>query len=447
VKEFPATVASDQHKKALLASLVGVSSEWFDYLLYGFAAALLFGKLYFPNSNVAVGLMLSYVTFSLPFFIRPFGGILFAHMGDTIGRRKTLIITLSLIGGATFLIGLLPSYEKWGFWAPCALILLRIIQGLGLGGEWGGAILVATENSSRKSLGFSGSVPQMGVPIGMLLASSALTIIAKFTNEAQFLAWGWRIPFVGSIILTSIGLAIRLSIHETPVFAEAKKSGQLSRMPLVEVLKYQWREVIIAIGLKVVETAPFYIMGTFVLTYVTVALKMPRAVVLNAITWATVACMIMIPIMGRIANKTSRKKLYIGGAIALVLYAFPYFWLLNTRSAVGIAIASILGMGILWTPITATLGTLYSEIFPARVRYTGATLGYQVGAALAGGTAPLIATGLMYAFNGSFIPVAVYFVFTGLVSLLAIMGVKDAASADTPVAVPISSLVVPSEAD
>ena len=439
MRELPAPAASGQHKKALLASLVGVSSEWFDYLLYGFAAALLFGKLYFPSSNVAVGLMLSYVTFSLPFFIRPFGGILFAHMGDTIGRRKTLIVTLSLIGGATFLIGLLPGYARWGVWAPAALILLRIIQGLGLGGEWGGAVLVATENSSRKSLGFSGSVPQMGVPIGMLLASSALTIVAKFTNEAQFLAWGWRIPFVGSIVLTSVGLSIRLSIRETPVFAEAKKSGGLSRMPLLEVLKYQWRDVVVAIGLKVVETAPFYIMGTFVLTYVTVSLKMPRTVVLNAITWATVACMVMIPVMGRIANKMSRKKIYIGGAIALVLYAFPYFWLLNTRNAVAIAVASILGMGILWTPITATLGTLYSDIFPARVRYTGATLGYQVGAAVAGGTAPLIATSLMYAFKGSFIPVAVYFVFTCLVSLLAILGVKDASVAEAPVPSPVLS--------
>jgi len=419
-----AKALENQYKKALLASLVGTSSEWFDYLLYGFAAALIFGKLYFPKSDVAAGLMLSYLTFALPFFIRPFGGIIFAHLGDKVGRRKTLIVTLSLLGGATFLIGLLPSYEQWGVWAPCCLIFLRIAQGLGIGGEWGGAILMATENSDRKSLGFAGSVPQMGVPIGMLLGTSALSIVARMTNEAQFLDWGWRIPFVGSVLLTAIGLTIRFSINETPVFAEAKKAGNIAKVPLFEVLKYQWREVIIAVGLKVVETAPFYIMGTFVLTYVTVSLKMPREDALSAITWATIACIGMIPVVGQIANRVSRKKIYAFGAILMGLYAFPYFWMLNTKSPFMIAVASVLGMGILWTPITAVLGTLYSEIFPAKVRYTGATLGYQIGAACAGGTAPLVATGLMYHYGGSFIPVAIYFTFTCFVSLVAVLFVN-----------------------
>jgi MFS family permease len=420
-----AKAPGNQYKRALLASLVGISSEWFDYLLYGFAAALVFGKLFFPKSDVAAGLMLSYLTFALPFFIRPFGGILFAHIGDKVGRRKTLIVTLSLLGGATFLIGLLPTYEKWGVWAPCCLIVLRVAQGLGIGGEWGGAILIATENSARKSLGFAGSVPQMGVPIGMLLGTSALSIVAGFTSEAQFLAWGWRIPFLGSVLLTAIGLSIRFSINETPVFAEAKKAGNIAKVPLFEVLKYQWREVIIAVGLKVVETAPFYIMGTFVLTYVTVSLKMLREDALSSITWATIACIGMIPVVGNIANRVNRKKIYTFGAVLMGLFAFPYFWLLNTKNPFLIAVASVLGMGILWTPITAVLGTLYSEIFPAKVRYTGATLGYQVGAACAGGTAPLVATGLMYMYNGSFVPVALYFMFTCCISLVAVLFVNE----------------------
>lgn len=418
-------VNATQQKRALIASLVGTSIEWFDYFLYGTAAALIFGKLYFPKSDPTIGLLLSYLTFSLPFFIRPFGGLFFAHMGDKIGRKKTLIITLSLMGGATFLIGLLPTYETWGFWAPFCLITLRVVQGMGIGGEWGGAVLVATETSSKKRLGFAGSVPQMGVPIGMLLGTSAMAFIASVTTEAEFLAWGWRIPFVFSIVLIFIGLWIRKGLDETPAFKQAKESGKIAKVPLVDTLKYHWKEVILATGMKVVETAPFYITSTFVITYVTNTLKMPRTDVLTAITWATIVCTIMIPIMGRLADHVSRKKLYMWGVIVFALYAFPYFWMLNTKSPLMITLASVLGLGIIWTPITATLGTLYSEIFPPEVRYTGVTLGYQAGAALAGGTAPLIATWLMYLYNGSYVPVALYFIFTCLVSLVAILCVKD----------------------
>ena len=218
--------ASTQYKRALVASLVGTSIEWFDYFLYGTAAALVFGKLYFSTSDPAIALMLSYLTFSLPFFIRPFGGIFFAHMGDKIGRKQTLIVTLTLMGGATFLIGLLPTYAQWGFWAPFCLITLRVIQGLGIGGEWGGAVLVATETSSKKTLGFAGSIPQMGVPIGMLFGTSAMQFISSITTEAEFLAWGWRVPFVASIFLIFLGLWIRNGLEETPAFEETKKSRQ-----------------------------------------------------------------------------------------------------------------------------------------------------------------------------------------------------------------------------
>ncbi len=418
-------VAASQRKRALIASLVGTSIEWFDYFLYGTAAALVFGKLYFPKSDPNIALMLSYVTFSLPFFIRPFGGIFFAHIGDKIGRKQTLMITLSLMGGATFLIGLLPSYAEWGFWAPACLITLRVIQGLGIGGEWGGAVLVATETADKKRMGFAGSVPQMGVPIGMLLGTSIMAYIASITTDAQFLSWGWRIPFVSSIVLIFLGMWIRNGLDETPAFVQAQKTGKIAKVPLFVTLKYQWREVILATGLKVAETAPFYILSTFVLTYVTNTLKMPRTEALTAITWATIICTIMIPIMGRIADNVSRKKLYTWGVVIFMLYAFPYFWLLNTKSPLLITVASVLGLGIIWTPITATLGTLYSEIFPANVRYTGATIGYQAGAALAGGTAPLVATGLMIAYDGSYIPVAIYFMFTCFISLVSILCIKE----------------------
>ncbi len=413
-----------QQKKALMASLFGTAIEWFDFFLYGTAAALVFGKLYFPNSDPAVALLLSYVTFSIPFFIRPFGGVVFAHIGDKVGRRKSLIFTLSLMGGATFLIGCLPTYAQWGIYAPMALMMLRAIQGLGIGGEWGGALLMAVENSDKATRSLFGSVPQMGVPLGMLFGTVALNVVGGLVSDAEFLAWGWRIPFIGSIFLVAIGLWLRFSLNETPEFEEAKKKGKEVKIPLVATLKYHWREVLMATGLKVVETAPFYILSTFVITYVTRVLELPKGTVLTAITWATITCIFMIPVMGYFADAIGRRKMYAWGAIAMMAYAFPYFWMLNTKDPMLISVATVIGLGIIWTPITAVLGTLSAEIFDPEVRYTGVTLGYQAGAAFAGGTAPLISSALMLKFDGSYVPVAVYFVITCLISLATIYCVR-----------------------
>lgn len=253
-------------RRALVASLTGSSIEWFDYFLYGTAAALVFNKLFFPNFDPVVGLLLAYLSFSLTFFIRPIGGVLFAHIGDRIGRKKTLVITLSLMGGATVLIGCLPTYEHIGVWAPILLILLRVIQGLGIGGEWGGALLLAYEYAPANRKGLFGSVPQVGVTLGMLLATLAVSLMAMLP-EADFLSWGWRVPFVLSAGLVFLGLWIRHGLDETPDFKKAKASGNVSKMPVVETLRNHWREVLIAAGLKVVETAPFYIFSTFVVSY------------------------------------------------------------------------------------------------------------------------------------------------------------------------------------
>lgn len=415
---------NSEQKKALAASLFGAAIEWFDFFLYGTAAALVFGKLFFPNSDPAVGLLLSYVTFSIPFFIRPFGGVIFAHIGDKLGRRKSLILTLSLMGGATVLIGCLPTYAQWGFYAPAALMTLRAIQGLGIGGEWGGALLMAVENSNKTTKSLFGSVPQMGVPLGMLFGTAALNFVGNHVSEAEFLEWGWRLPFISSAVLVAIGLWLRFRINETPEFEEAKKKGKQVKIPLVATLRYHWREVLLAIGLKVVETAPFYILSTFVITYVTKSLELPKNVVLTAITWATIACIIMIPLMGLIADRVGRRRMYGWGAFVMMLYAFPYFALLNTKDPVLISVATVVGLGIIWTPITAVLGTLSAEIFDAEVRYTGVTLGYQAGAALAGGTAPLIATWLMLQYGGSYVPIAIYFMITCAISLFAINCVR-----------------------
>ncbi|MBG9588043.1 MFS transporter [Cytobacillus firmus] len=416
-------------KKVLIASLIGSSIEWFDYFLYGTVAALVFNQMFFHSDDPAVGLMLAYASFALAFFIRPLGGVIFSHIGDKIGRKKTLVLTLSLMGGATVLMGFLPTYDNIGAAAPILLILLRLIQGIGLGGEWGGALLLAVEYAPKNRRGFFGSIPQMGVTIGMLLGTLALSIMTLLPEEA-FLSWGWRVPFILSALLVFFGLWIRKGIDETPSFKKAQEKGEIAKIPFVETMRSHWKEVLIAVGAKVVETAPFYIFGTFIVSYATTQLGFSRTVTLNAVTIATVITTILIPIMGKLSDKIGRKKLYVGGTVLMMLYAFPYFWLLHQGSAVLLVVATILGLGIIWAPITAVLGTMFSEIFKSNVRYTGITLGYQIGAALAGGTAPLVATALLNAYDNSYVPVALYIMLAAAISLIAISSVRDRSNQD-----------------
>ncbi len=413
-----------QTRKVLTASLVGSSIEWFDYFLYGTMAALVFNQIFFVNEDPTVGLMLAYASFALSFFIRPFGGIIFSHIGDRIGRKKTLVITLSMMGFATFAMGLLPTYQAIGVAAPILLITLRLIQGLGIGGEWGGALLLATEYAPPERRGFFGSIPQMGVTIGMMMGTLALYIMTLLP-EAAFLSWGWRVPFILSAFLVVFGLWIRKGIDETPEFKAVQASGEIPKLPIVDTLKYYWREVLIAIGAKVVETAPFYIFGTFVVSYATTNLEFSRTATLSAVMIATIITTILIPFMGALSDRVGRKRMYVTGAVAMGLFAFPYFWLLQQGSVILLIVATIIGLGVIWAPITAVLGTMFSEIFDAKVRYTGVTLGYQIGAALAGGTAPLVATFLLVTFDNSYVPVALYIMLTSVISLLSIWAVKD----------------------
>ncbi len=422
-------VQTKVEKKVLIASLVGSSIEWFDYFLYGTVAALVFNTAFFHSEDPTVGLMLAYASFALSFFIRPLGGVIFSHIGDKIGRKKTLVLTLSLMGGATVLMGFLPTYEQIGVIAPILLILLRLIQGIGLGGEWGGALLLAVEYAPKGKRGFFGSVPQMGVTVGLLLGTIALSLMSLLP-EAAFMSWGWRVPFILSALLVIFGLWIRKGIEETPSFKKVQEKGEVARIPFLETMRSHWKEVLISIGAKVVETAPFYIFGTFIVFYATTQLGFSRTATLNAVTIATIVTTILIPIMGGLSDKIGRKRLYVGGTILMMVYAFPYFWLLHQGSVALLIIATVLGLGIIWAPITAVLGTMFSEIFKSNVRYTGITLGYQIGAALAGGTAPLVATALLAAFNYSYVPVALYIILTSAISLLAVAAIRDRKSED-----------------
>lgn len=408
-----------------IASLVGSSIEWFDYFLYGTVAALVFNQMFFAAEDPTVGLMLAYASFALAFFIRPLGGIIFSHIGDRIGRKKTLVLTLTIMGVATVLMGLLPTYEAIGVAAPILLITLRLIQGIGIGGEWGGSVLLAVEYAPKDKRGFFGAFPQMGVTIGMFLGSGALTFITSVVSAEAFVAWGWRVPFIASALLVVFGLWIRKGLDETPSFKKVQESGNIPKLPIVDIFKTQWKEVFIAVGGKVVETAPFYIFATFIVSYGTNNLGFSNTEVLVAVMIATIITTILMPFMGGLSDKFGRKKVYIFGTVAMLLYAFPYFWLLEQRTFATLLIATILGLGIIWAPITAVLGTMFSEIFDAKVRYTGVSLGYQIGAAVAGGTAPLVATALLVQFNNSYIPVALYIILTSLISLLAVWAVKE----------------------
>ncbi|MBT2704171.1 MHS family MFS transporter [Chryseobacterium sp. ISL-80] len=410
--------------RVLIASLVGSSIEWFDYFLYGTMAALVFNQLFFVNEDPTVGLLLAYASFALSFFIRPFGGIIFSHIGDRIGRKKTLVLTLSLMGAATFAMGILPTYQAIGVAAPIILITLRLIQGLGIGGEWGGALLLATEYAPAERRGFFGSIPQMGVTIGMVMGTLALWLMSLLP-EQQFMSWGWRVPFIFSALLVVFGLWIRKGIDETPEFKEVQQKGEIPKLPIVDTLRYYWKEVLITIGAKVVETAPFYIFSTFIVSYATSTLGFSRSAVLGSVMVSTVITTILIPIMGSLSDRVGRKKMYIAGTLAMMAFAFPYFWMIHQGSVLMLVLATIIGLGIIWAPITAVLGTMFSEIFDAKVRYTGVSLGYQIGAAVAGGTAPLVATALLASFDNSYVPVALYIMFTAVVSLIAIWAVKS----------------------
>ncbi|MDM5335040.1 MFS transporter [Ureibacillus composti] len=411
--------------KVWIASLVGSSIEWFDYFLYGTVAALVFNQVFFVAEDPTVGLLLAYASLALAFLIRPLGGVIFSHIGDRVGRKKTLVITLTIMGGATVLMGVLPTYQAIGVAAPILLIVLRLIQGIGIGGEWGGSLLLAVEYAPKDKRGLFGAFPQMGVTIGMFLGSGALTFITSVVSQEAFVAWGWRIPFILSAVLVLFGLWIRKGLDETPSFKKIQESGDIPKLPIVDTLKYHWKEVLIAVGGKVVETAPFYIFATFIVSYGTNNLGFTSTQVLVAVMIGTIVTTFLMPVMGNLSDKIGRKKVYIYGTVAMMLYAFPYFMLLEQRTFATLLIATIIGLGIIWAPITAVLGTMFSEIFDAKIRYTGVSLGYQIGAALAGGTAPLVATALLVKFNNSYVPVAIYIILTAVISLIAVLVVKE----------------------
>jgi len=412
-------ISTGNSKKVLFASLIGSTLEFYDFFLYGTVASLVFNKLFFPNDNPFVSLLIAYASFGLTFFVRPVGGIVFSHIGDKFGRKNTLVISFFLMGISTVLIGLLPTYSSIGIMAPILLVLLRLLQGVALGGEWGGAVLLAVESAPKEKRGFYGSFPAMGIPLGMLLGTFSISLMSRLPEE-QFLAWGWRVPFLLSALLVVVGIWIRRGLGETSAFEEEKQKGNVVKVPLFETLRYHWKAVLISLGAKFVEVGPFYIFSTFFIAYATGTLGMSKTTALNVVTVSTLVTVIFIPLMGILSDKIGRKRVFMMGAAGLALFSLPYFYLLASKSVFLAYLVSIIALGVLWPAIASIIGTMFTEMFHTNVGYTGITLGYQTGSALFGGTAPMIATVLLSVYNNSWIPLAILVGSYGIASFISV---------------------------
>jgi len=386
-----------EHKqivKVALASLIGTSIEWYDYFLYGTAAALVFNKLFFPSYDPIVGTLLAFATFSLGFIARPVGGIVFGHYGDRIGRKKMLYLTLMIMGLATACIGLLPTYGQIGIWAPILLVTMRLCQGFGLGGEWGGAVLMAVEHAPANRRGFYGSWPQLGAFVGLLLSTIVFRAVSKMA-EADFLSWGWRVPFLASFLLVIVGIWIRMTIAESPVFLALKDAPKATKMPIVEALTKHPKNIIIAMGVRFAENGLFYVFTVFSLTYISTYLKVPRVVGLNGLLWAAFIGIFTCAGWGALSDKLGRRPVYMYGAIACGVLAFPFFWMLGTKDPTIISLAIVIPVCLGHAAMYGPQASFLSEMFSARVRYSGASFGYQLASIFAGGLSPLVATWLL----------------------------------------------------
>jgi MHS family shikimate/dehydroshikimate transporter-like MFS transporter len=402
-------------RQVAAASFIGTAIEWYDFFLYGTAAALIFGELFFPEFSSTAGTLAAFSTYAVGFAARPLGGIVFGHYGDKIGRKAMLVLTLLIMGIATALIGLLPTFQSIGVWAPILLVILRFCQGLGVGGEWGGAVLMAVEHSPEGRRGFYGSWPQMGVPAGLLTGNLAFLAATAWLPEA----WGWRVPFLLSIVLVGVGLFIRLRIMETPAFLQVKETHTEAPMPILDVLRTYPKNVLLAMGMRIAENGTFYVLTVFVLTYIVEELKLEQTTGLVGVLIAAFIGLFTIPLFGHLSDRVGRRPLYLLGSGFSLLFAFPFFWLLNTGVEPLIWLAIILGVNIGHDAMYGPQAAFFSELFGTRVRYSGASLGYQLASVFAGGFAPLISLALLTAYGYG--AVAIYMAIMALITVISVI--------------------------
>ena len=420
-------LSEDEHRvqlrRAVIASTVGTAIEWYDFFLYSTATGLVFAKLFFPNSDPLVGTLNAFAIYAVGFIARPIGAAIFGHYGDRIGRKSTLIITLMLMGIATFMIALVPTYDQIGIWGAVILTVLRFVQGIGVGGEWGGSVLLSMEWArTNNNRGFVASWPQFGVPAGLFLANLAVLAFSYWSGD-QFLTWGWRLPFFLSLILVAIGLWIRLGVMETPVFSEVISKKKIHRTPILDVFKEQPKAIMLSALARMAENGPFYIFTAFIFAYGVGTLKVSRDFLLTAVLCAAVIEFVTIPLSGYISDRIGRKRMYLLGVVAVGIYGFIYFGMLNTGQATLIFLAivfSLIPHSMMYGPQAAMI----AESFPSRLRYSGASLGYQLTAVIAGGPAPLVATWLFAEYKSSY-AIACLIAFSAVISFIATTMLTD----------------------
>jgi metabolite-proton symporter len=433
-------------KRIVAASLIGTTIEWYDFFLYGSAAALVFNKLFFPDSDPLVGTLLSFLTYAVGFAARPLGALVFGHYGDRIGRKKLLVLSLLMMGGATFAIGLLPTHATVGAAAPVLLTTLRLVQGFALGGEWGGAVLLVSEHGDARRRGFWASWPQTGAPAGQLLATGVLSLLTALLSDAAFGSWGWRIPFLLSGVLVIVGLWIRLSVDESPVFqqalaqAEARKAvgGETEKLPLVSVLRHHWRDVLVAMGARMAENISYYVITAFILVYATTSAGVSKQTALNAVLIASAVHFAVIPAWGALSDRVGRRPVYLLGAVGVGLWMFPFFSLIDTGGFGNLIIAVTVGL-VLHGAMYAPQAAFFSEMFATRMRYSGASIGAQFASVAAGAPAPLIATALLSDYDSS-TPIALYVIAAAVLTVVAVGLAKETRRRDL-------ADVAPSDAD
>jgi MFS transporter, MHS family, shikimate and dehydroshikimate transport protein len=425
------------HVKVATASLIGTAIEWYDFFLYGTAAALIFNKLFFPTFDPMMGTLLAFATYALGFVARPLGGLVFGHYGDKIGRKTMLYLTLLIMGIATVLIGLLPTYETLGIWAAVLLVTCRLVQGFGLGGEWGGAVLMAVEHAPENRRGFYGSWPQLGAPLGLVLGTLVFSIFSLTMSEAQFDAWGWRLPFLFSIVLVVVGLWIRFTIAESPEFQKVKDAKQEVKRPIIDAIRTHPKNILLAMGARFAENGFFYIYATFTLAYATQALGINRQDILNGVLIAAAIEVFTIPAFGALSDRFGRRPVYIFGAVFSALMSFPLFMLLGTKVPQMAWIAIVLGLAVGHAAMYGPQASFLSELFGTKVRYSGVSLGYNLASIFAGALSPLIATWLMTAYKPETWPISVYMI--GL-ALITVVSVYFATETRHRVAAPVHTL-------
>jgi metabolite-proton symporter len=414
-------------RKVIVASLVGTSLEWYDFFLYATASAVVFNKLFFPTFDPLVGTLLAFTTASVGFIARPLGGMIFGHLGDRTGRKQVLVITLLLMGGATFLIGVLPTYASIGIAAPILLAVLRFFQGIGLGGEWGGAVLMTLEHGDPKRRGFNASWPQVGVPVGNLLAAAVLGLLSTTLDEQAFLAWGWRIGFLLSGGLMLVGLWIRSTIAESPLFTELEHKGEQAKLPLLEVIKKHPRGLLVSMGLRIGTDVAFYTFTSYILVYLTSTLKMDRGVGLTAVLVGSACQLALIPLFGALSDRFGRRPVYAIGAVGAAIWAFAFFPLLATKSIPVIILTTVVALvthALMYGPQAAFV----TELFSTKLRFSGAA-GYQLAGVLSGGIAPIVSIALVAQFGTAY-AVSVYVLAMLALTLIALKFAPETAHVD-----------------